>query len=164
MLEMIDGVPVEELERRMQPGSWTPEGFLARGQSLVEVMAKDAHSLQHLKREPKDIARALESFLERAAGSDLFRPVRIERFRVQIFHSRKMRTCPWAEQEFERCLIGQGVEYLTTDDFEIVNTRLGKRLGGTSLCVHLIRDHHFFGGPDTPFRIDPTAAAKVLEL
>lgn len=32
------------------------------------------------------------------------------------------------------------------------------------LIVHLVRDHHFFEGKGTPYRLEPTTAARVLEL
>jgi hypothetical protein len=60
--------------------------------------------------------------------------------------------------------VGQGVKYLTTEDFQITNAKTGETLRGTSLCVHLIRDHTFSGGPGTAFRIDPEEAIRVLDL
>jgi hypothetical protein len=164
MSQLINGVPLDELERRMQPGGWSQEGFLTPEQPLAQVMAADAASLRQLGVTAEEIANSLEHLLERGAHSDRFRSVHIEQFQVQITHSHKMRTCPWAPKQFEWCHIGQGVKYLTTEYFEITNTRLGESLNGTSLCIHLIRDHSFFGGPGTLFRIDPERAVRVLEL
>jgi hypothetical protein len=41
---------------------------------------------------------------------------------------------------------------------------LQQRLEGFELSIHLIRDHAFFGGPGTRFRIDPERAVAILNL
>lgn len=163
-LQLINDVPLDELERRMRPGGWSQEGFLLQEQSLVHVMAADAAAIRQLGVTAEEIADSLERLLERGAHGNRFRPAHIEHFRVRIIRSHKMRTCPWAPKEFEWCRIGRGVKYLTTEDFEITNTRLGESLSGTTLCIHLIRDHSFFGGPGTLYRIDPEKAVRILEL
>ena len=163
-MKSINSVDIDELERRMRPGGWSQEGFLTPEQSLVQVLANDLASIQELGVSGKQIADALERLLERGARGDRFRPEYVEHFKVRIIRSRKMRTCPWAPKQFERCHIGRGVKYLTTEDFEISNRLIGESLSGTSLCLHLIRDHSFFGGPGTMYRIEPKKAVRVLEL
>jgi len=163
-MKTIDGVDVDELERRMRPGGWSQEGFLRPEQSLVQVLADDRASIQKLGVSVQQISDALEILLEKGAHSNRFKPEYVGHFKVQIIHSRKMRTCPWAPQQFEWCRFGRGVTYLTTEDFKITNTRIGESLRSTSLCLHLIRDHSFFGGRGTPYRIEPEKAARVLEL
>lgn len=163
-MKTIDGIDVEELERRMRPGGWSQEGFLTSEQSLVQVLADDHVSIQKLGVSKQQISGTLERLLEKGARSNRFKPENVGHFKVQIIHSRKMRTCPWAPHQFEWCHIGQGVKYLTTEDFEVTNTRIRESLHGTSLCVHLIRDHGFFGGRNTAYRIDPEKAVRVLEL
>lgn len=164
MSQLVNDVPLDELERRMRPGGWSREEFLAPDQSLARVIAADAAFLRQLGLTAEEIADSLERLYEKGAHSDRFRPVQVEQFWVRIIHSHKMRTCPWAPKQFEWCHVGRGVKYLTTEDFEITNTRLGASLSGTSLCFHLIRDHSFFGGPGTPFRIDPERAVRILDL
>lgn len=46
----------------------------------------------------------------------------------------------------------------------VVNRGTGDYLAGPGLIVHLIRDHHFFEGPGSPYRVDPVKAAQVLGL
>lgn len=163
-MQLVDGIAVNELERRMRPGGWSQEGFITPDQSLIKVLVADMATVQKLGVTPQGIAESLERLIERGAHGEQFIPAQVEHFNVRIIHSRKMRTCPWAQKQFERCNFGMGVKYLTTEDFEITNTRLGESLTGTSLCIHLIRDHSFFGGPGTAYRIDPERAVRVLEL
>ena len=75
-----------------------------------------------------------------------------------------MRTRPWAPVRFQRCNYGLGVKYLSTVDFEIKNIALDEGISSTSLYTHLIRDHSFFGGPGTAYRIDPSKAIRILQL
>lgn len=148
----------------MRPCGWTQEGFLTREQSLSEVMHQDLTTTHELGISIKRISDVLELLLEKGKNIDAFRPSSMTHYKVRIAHSRRIRTCPWAPKQFEWCRTGRGVKYLTTNDFEVTNTRTEESLRGTTLCLHLIRDHSFFGGPGTVYRIDPEKAIHILEL
>jgi tetratricopeptide (TPR) repeat protein len=49
-------------------------------------------------------------------------------------------------------------------EFLIVRRDDRRMLRGSGLMVHLIRDHRFFEGEHSPFRLDPEQAARVLGL
>jgi hypothetical protein len=49
-------------------------------------------------------------------------------------------------------------------EFLVVHRDTGQSLRGSGLLVHLIRDHRFFEGDESPFRLDPERAARVLGL
>ncbi len=49
-------------------------------------------------------------------------------------------------------------------DFLIVHRRLGQYITGPGLIVHLIREHQFFAGSESPYRVEPLKAIRVLEL
>jgi hypothetical protein len=49
-------------------------------------------------------------------------------------------------------------------EFLIVHRDTRRFLRGSGLLVHLIRDHRFFEGEESPFRLDPERAAHVLGL
>ena len=74
---------------------------------------------------------------------------------LQVFYSqyRGFQECPWG------CNTAEG-----SRDFLILNRMNGEYFRGPSLIVHLIREHHFFEGTGTPFRTDPSKAARVLGL
>ncbi len=46
----------------------------------------------------------------------------------------------------------------------IDNRRTGKPLDGPGLIVHLIAEHGFFEGRESPYRVDPRAAIDVQEM
>jgi hypothetical protein len=49
-------------------------------------------------------------------------------------------------------------------DFLVIDRRTRTYLRGPGLLPHLIREHHFFGGAHSPYRLDPERAARVLRL
>lgn len=61
------------------------------------------------------------------------------------------------------CQAGQTYRY-SDIDFLLINRGTGDYLAGPGLITHLIRDHHFFEGPGSPYRVDPTTAVRVLRL
>ena len=46
----------------------------------------------------------------------------------------------------------------------ILNRETGESFTGPGLIVHLIREHHFFEGKESPYRVEPEKAVRVLEL
>jgi hypothetical protein len=66
----------------------------------------------------------------------------------------------------DRCLPCRAeLSYLYgTQEFLIVHRDTRQFLRGSGLLVHLIRDHRFFEGEESPFRLDPERAAHVLGL
>ena len=49
-------------------------------------------------------------------------------------------------------------------DFLILNRQAGIQVTGPGLIVHLIREHHFFEGVESPYRVDPVRVSEVLQL
>ena len=71
-MKSIDGIAVEELERRMRTGEWSPEGFLTNEQSLVEVISSDLETLRRLGVSAQVIAYNLQRLLEAGEKSESF--------------------------------------------------------------------------------------------
>jgi hypothetical protein len=153
---------IEEVERRMQPGAWDGPGFLRPGTSLPAVIAEDAESARVLGLDPGTIGRRLGELLDEGEGSDLGRPAIVGPFQVEIVRGRGFLTCPWAPDEFGPCPVGLGGG-AAANRFTIAD-EAGRRLDGYELSAHLIRDHGFFGGPGSRYRLEPEALAAFLGL
>lgn len=151
-----------EIERRMQPGAWDGAGFLRPGTSLSAVQAEDAETTRRLGLEVQTIGARLGELLDAAADSDVGRPVTVGELQVELLRGRGFLTCPWAPEEFEPCPVGHGGR-ATANRFTIISSS-GRRLAGYELSAHLIRDHEFFGGPDTRYRLEPEELAGILGL
>jgi hypothetical protein len=152
-----------EVERRMQPGAWFTHGFLLKSTSLTEVLANDARTLAALGVTAEQVGRKLSELLESGAKSDWFWPLRTGGYKVEIRRRRGFITCPWAPDEFEPCVVGQ-LSPPTANQFLIQRIGSRQRLKGFELSIHLIRDHAFFGGPGSRFRIEPERAVAMLGM
>jgi hypothetical protein len=156
-------VDLKEIQRRMRPGAWDTAGFLSEDDSLEVVLDQDGRVLEARGLTAEALGARLSGLLEAAEGSDLARPARSEQHEVEIVRQRGLITCPWAAEEFEACSAGAGARP-TANRFSIVNRASRHRLEGFELSGHLIRDHGFFGGPGTRFRLDPQDVADVLGI
>jgi hypothetical protein len=147
----------------MRPGAWDPAGFLAPGDSLADVLARDSATLHRLGIEPSQLGGRLEDLLRAGAGSDALLPADVGECEVELRRQRGLITCPWAPEEHEACPIGSSGRP-TANRFVLRHRRSGRTVEGFELVSHLIRAHGFFGGPGTRFRIDPEDLAAVLGL
>lgn len=191
---MSDRLSVSELEKRMRPGAYSTGGFLGHTESLAAVIAHDRQTLSVLGVSYEQIAQALERLLRGAHDQrakllksnyqeysrrdtsgyipNLYRPppgpyftidnlpstdigyLVGSKFQVFIAQYRGIQECPW-----ECELIGW-----SSFDFLILNRQSGRYVTGPGLIVHLIRNHHFFEGLESPYRVDPAVVVEVLEI
>ncbi len=156
-------IDLAQVERRMQPGAWDTAGFLTPDASLEEVLAGDSQTLAARGLNAAALGAKLCRLLEEAsaAHSDWGRPARLGLHDVEIVRQRGLITCPWAPEEFEACAVGGGSRP-TANRFSVVDSESRRRLEGFELSAHFIRDHDFFGGPATRFRLEPLNVAEVL--
>lgn len=153
----------EEAERRMQPGAWDTAGFLPPGVALQDVLAEDAETIRRQGLDSEQVGARLAAILDAGSASDLGRPARVGDHEVEISRQRGMITCPWAPDEFEACQTGAGARP-TANRFRIRHRPSGDTVDGFQLSAHLIRDHGFFGGPGSRYRLEPGALAAFLGL
>ncbi|MBD1909489.1 MULTISPECIES: hypothetical protein [unclassified Leptolyngbya] len=76
------------------------------------------------------------------------------KFHVFIAQYRGLQECPW-ECEHEEW---------SSFDFLLLNREIGEYVTGPGMIVHLLRKHHFFEGLESPYRVDPARAVRVLGL
>lgn len=155
---------IKELESRMRPGRLSQGGFLGINERLTEVLTCDDQTLQALHITYEELANSLERLL-RAALAVSSRPVRVDnRFEVQITKYNGFQLCPWTlNPHTGQCRVGQGAGYASLDWY-ICNLQTQQQMRGPGLIVHLIRDHHFFEGLASPYRVDPQELARLLAL
>jgi hypothetical protein len=77
-----------------------------------------------------------------------------DRFQVFVLQWRGMQECPWG------CGFPPGASY----DFLLLNRETGTFVTGPGMITHLIREHHFCEGRESPYRVDPIRLARVLGL
>jgi hypothetical protein len=158
------------LEKRLKPGEASASGFLGNGEFLDSIVHADRATLQKLGITHKQIADKLHGLfvkaftawkreLEKTGNEDSYYQAREKgvllekgRFHVSARGWKSPQFCPWED--------GAGGRH----DFVIKNTRTGETLQLSELIPHLVKEHHFFEGKATHYRLDPKHAVKVLEL
>jgi hypothetical protein len=176
-------VPINELEKRMRPGACSEGGFLGLTESLEAVLLADELALQELGISYDGIAAELENILDHALKKKYeLQEQNFEEFQEREWHSIDLYTalsslpgrntgylvdntyqvlfvqyrghqeCPWNCQT-----VGWG-----SFDFLLVNLQTGEYVAGPGLIVHLIREHHFFEGLESPYRVEPHKLAQLL--
>lgn len=190
VLELVPNdllLSIPNLESRMRPGAMSRGGFLGTTESLEAVLTKDRHTLEEAQVTYDQVADALERVLQSALDQhqqlstreiekrhvelpSLSRPWFAPRFSLdhlpdpekgywvdgtlQVFFTvyRGFQLCPWC-----------GDNTWGYFDFLILNRRSGEYITGPGLIVHLIRAHQFFEGSESPYRVEPIKAIRVLE-
>ncbi len=154
---------IAEIEERMLPGSFSEKGFLGIGEHLEEVIKKDTQTLELLGIGYSNLADALEAIIK--AGEA--RPgwsIRYQHFSIKAIIYPGFQICPWADSSGNKQCTSGGVMRHASVDWTIKNHKNGMEMSGPGMIVHLIREHHFFEGEQSPYRIDPLKLAQLLDL
>lgn len=147
----------------MRPGRFSQGGFLGPSESLIAVLEQDEATLARLGVTPEQVAARLAALLEQG---DQRREhwVRVPpHFSVRVEVWKGFQICPWADPDAGQCRAGGGVRFASAD-WRLRNTRTSQEVSGPGLLVHLVRAHHFFEGPGSPYRVDPETLCRLLEL
>ena len=124
-------------------------------------MLHDQSVLQELGLAYNDLAEPLDKLLKSALQTN---KTQINFFGIRLEKFKGYQICPWAvDPHHQQCTAGGGVDFGSID-WVITNTRRKIKVSGPGLIVHLIRDHHFFEGLKSPYRVEPLALAKLFEL
>lgn len=151
------------LENRMRPGVLSVGGFLGSSENLAEVLERDQKTLTELNLTFEELAEPLNTLI-RAAESSTQRKVSVNQYEVAVTVFSGFQICPWSpDPDQGQCRAGSGVQFGHLD-WKIRNKNNKMQLQGAGLLVHLIRDHHFFEGRESPYRISPRQLAQLFEL
>jgi len=179
------------LEGRMRPGAYSGSGFLGATESLESVIKQDEQTLKGLgitfeklasklgevieatwgmernHSEPREHARVSIDWYQKAR-KQLFPPVLssenlpnqnignlYDEYQVFFMAFRGLQDCPWD------CQLDNN---WSSFDFLLLNCQSGEYLFAPGLIVHLIREHLFFEGNESPYRVEPSKLARVLGL
>lgn len=147
-------VDLERLESSLRPGQLSAGGFLGVDERLEDVLNADEATVQGLCVTHEQIAARIEYFIK-AVDDDLSQTGTVidNKYRVGGVAYRGWQNCPWGDR-------GQ----YSSLDFTVENLRTGERLNFPGLIVHLIRQHRFYEGKKSPYRVDPEKAVSVLDI
>jgi hypothetical protein len=119
---------------------------------LAEILDDDHDSLNALGLTNEQIASRLEE-ITHAAKKNLGDPLTLEdRYEVRAEEHRGMIPCPWEHPQGLFCK-----SYV-----ELRDKKSGVTLIWSDLSIHLIREHGFFQGKGSPFRLEPRVLKQVF--
>lgn len=136
------------------PGKISKDGFLGDDlRHIHDIIADDRRTLERLGVTVEQIASRLQYFIDEGKKG-LETPVDLGDFVTQISWDRGMLPSPFAEPTRLYHKIVATVE----------NKRLQKTVRYTQLNVHMIRDHGFFEGKGSIFRLEPEELVTILAI
>lgn len=141
-----------KIMKKMQPGVITLGGFLGSDRrNLADIIADDAKVLDAAGMTAAEVAERMQYYTERS-WDNFGEPVVVdEHHLVSTDIVRGKLPCPFGHPGIYR----KAVTYYT-------NTKLNISLRWTSLSIHLIKEHGFFEGQGSAFRLDPALLIKAL--
>ncbi|MFP4178764.1 MAG: hypothetical protein ACLFQW_00945 [Spirochaetaceae bacterium] len=145
---------LQQVQENMKPGVLTLNGFLGEDpRNLVEILEDDTAEVSRLKTTHADIASRMKYFRDRGeAGLGEFITVD-GRFDVRVETVRGKIPSPFG---------GPGLYGKTNTT--VRNRDKDRELTFTDINIHLIRDHGFYEGKGSPFRLEPAELVDVLEV
>jgi len=145
---------LDAAQARMAPGRITRDGFLGSDRrALIEIIEQDRNAVARLGLTNQQIADRLDYLTEHGkAGLGTWVLVEGD-LEVRVESVRGGLPCPWGHKGL----------YPKMNVF-LRNLTTGEELVWTGMQIHLVREHGFYEGKGSPFRLDPERVARALGL
>ncbi len=144
----------DRIQAQMQKGVITLDGFLGDdSRKLVDIIVADTLTVHKRRTTHEAIVERMEHFKNlglKGLGNFITLD---EHFEVKVETVRGLLPSPFG---------GPGMYGKTNTT--VHNKRLGRTITYTDLHIHFIRDHGFYEGIGSPFRLEPDALIEILEV
>jgi len=141
-----------KITQKMQPGVITLSGFLGTDQRHYhEIIEMDEQALAALGKTPEEVADRLEYFTKNSFESFMGAVTIDDIYEVESEVTRGKLPCPFSHPGIYR-------KTVTT----LFNKTNNLSVRWTALNIHLIREHHFFEGIGSTFRLEPDLLIKAI--
>jgi hypothetical protein len=144
----------KKIYENFKPGKITKEGFLGDDtRHLHDIIEDDLHTLNRLGVSKEQIAERLQYFIEEGKKG-LETSVDLGDFTTQVIWRRGMLPSPFGDPKrlYHKIVA------------TVFNKKLKKEMKYSQLNVHMIKDHGFFEGKGSVFRLEPEEVVEVLEI
>ncbi|PKK39029.1 hypothetical protein ABB02_01643 [Clostridiaceae bacterium JG1575] len=144
---------MKSIEEDMQPGRLSLEGYLGEdSRSLETIIREDEEVLKELGTTAKEMGRVMRRIT--LAGMEAEgEPIPFDGYEVEVSEYRGWIGCPFKDNR----KAGKRITNVTS-------LETGEHFCWTDIGIHLVRDHGFFQGKGSSFRLDPAALAKFLRM
>ena len=142
---------LKKVEEMLRSSQIVAGGFMGGDtRALPDIIEADAAELARLGFTRDMVADRMERITHLAREGQGM-GVRIsDELEAAVEESRGALVCPWPGE-------GKFLKSVTT----VINRETGKSLHWSDLCIHLIREHGFFQGRGSAFRLEP---AELIEM
>ena len=144
----------DSIQRQMLPGVITLEGFLGTDtRKLIDILSEDDSAVRRSEKTHEQIAQRMQFFRDAGMpGLGEFMSID-DVFDVRVDSVRGKLPSPFG---------GPGMyDKVNTT---VVNKRLGREVTFIDLHIHFIRDHGFYEGKGSLFRLEPHDLIEILEV
>jgi len=142
----------KKLEDMLKSSKFSSSGFLGTdARNLWEIIDEDAAAVARSGKTMEEIAARMQ-YISNAGAEGLGDWVEIDRkLRVMVDDNRGVVPCPWPHRV--RCL-----KRITM----VMNSETNTGVRWSELNIHLVREHGFFEGKGSPFRIEPAVLIRTI--
>ena len=142
----------QRIRARMQPGAITLTGFIGKDKrSLSSIIQADEQELAKLQRSAEEIAERMQYFFDASFSTFDGSIVIDDMYLVETEITRGRIPCPYSDG-------GQFRKAIT----KLTNLKKKVSVSWTALNIHLIKEHHFFEGKGSGFRVEPSVLVEAL--
>lgn len=145
---------LQAIQVNMQPGSLSAQGFLGDdSRNLADILSSDQSEVDRLKLSHQMIAAKMQELTD-TGKAGLGKPVRLNNdYEIAVEDYMGKIPCPFQDSRMlDKCHTCA------------VNLKNGKQYCWTDLNIHMIKEHGFYEGKGSCFRIDPREIAEFLQL
>ncbi|HHU48653.1 MAG: hypothetical protein ACOYEH_08120 [Caldicoprobacterales bacterium] len=142
------------VEKNMMPGEISNSGFLGNDErKLVDILLDDGQAVTALQMNHQILANRMEDLTEK--GRQGFgNPILVDGFlEVIVEDSRGTIACPFQHKGM-----------YPKENVRVTNRNTGESISWTALNIHMIREHGFYEGKGSPFRVEPLDLIRILEI
>jgi hypothetical protein len=142
------------VEKNMMPGEISHTGFLGNDKrSLADILLDDGLTVADLQLTHQILAERMEELTDKGREGFGY-PVMIDGFlEVTVEDSRGSIACPFNHMGM-----------YPKENVLVLNRKTGEEISWTSLNIHMIREHGFYEGKGSPFRVEPVDLVRILEI
>jgi hypothetical protein len=142
----------KKIYKNFLPGVISKAGFMGEDRRHIhEIVAEDLRILSASGTDQAQVADRLQFFID-VGRAGLENPVDIDRFTVEVRWARGRISCPFSHP----------------GSYPLIHVKLNDRIAGktliySQLSVHLIRQHGFFGGIGSIYRVNPLDVIEMMK-
>ncbi len=150
---MKQTVEMEKIQHNMRPGCITLKGLLGEDKrNLVDILIEDEAEVIRLGTSHRAIAERMQE-LRDAGVEGLGESITIEdRYDVRVDSVRGLLPCPYEDGTVQKTFV------------QVRNRVLDRTITYTDLHIHMIREHGFYEGKGSSFRLSPQDLVEILDV